>query len=648
MKPYQNSVRFKDNIRQISLVDAVAARALEQVAPSSRLVIDADGALNIDLGGGSLFYPGEPRLAAERQVAQFLDAPLRLYCPQGQIQDTPCDSLNLHMGAMAERLAAVPRSEARAPFGGFVIVFGIGLGHHIKLLAERMEFKTLIVVEPHDELIVHGLHVLDWKELTRSLARRGRDIRLVRGGDLLSPLLDSLRGRAFPFFDGSYIFSHYQSEAFTALARQIDPDRNLIMGRGWFEDQMTMLRNTTLNFSRVGFRIQRARVASQRVLPAFVVGAGPSVDAQLEDIRRCRDQVVLISASSSLKVLLEHGIRPDIHCELENSAGLADVAETLAAKHGGLSDIVLYGSSTIDPRIAPHFKSATYFFRTGLSSTPFYGQGCEQAKFADPTSGNAAVHCALSLGFREIYLFGMDFGARDPKQHHSRHSVYFTYEKESEVATYTPYDLNAQVPGNFGGQVFSGWVLNWGRQSLSNAIQETRNARVFNCSDGSLIPLAKPMAVEALSFLPATTSQQQDVANGLDGLEFCLTPRAGVEAVERLRVAFRAFLETCHEIVTGAKTSASPLQAMMVELGDRLIDALGGLEQSEPAAWYSVIGSTTAMLSGAFHFASILADSQDAKAALLEGLSEGFQRLGRLADVEFDAVLVQITPVSPL
>lgn len=639
MGPYQNFEVFRKNIRHISCENGPLARVLERVTPASRLVSDASGALNIDLGGGALLYPSDARTAAERQVETYLEEPLRMFVPLSKGFDEAHIELTRHNRAMDQRLATVPRTATPPLFGGYLIVLGVGLGHHIQLLAEQLDFKTLIIVEPHDELIVHSLHAMDWAGLMQSLSRQGRDISFVRGGDLLAQIKVVLCGPRYPFIDGSYIYTHYQTEEFAALSRWLVHDRDLAITSGWFEDQLITLRNNIANFSRPGLYVQQARVASLRSMPAFVVGAGPSLDSDIEHIKRCRNDVILISASSALKVLLEHGLRPDIHCEVENSAGLGPVAETLAAKHG-LSDIILYASSTVDPRISPCFKATIYVFRSGVSATSLLKGEAESTEFSGPTSGNGAFDCALSMGFREIYLFGLDFGARDPERHHSSHSVYFTYESDDEIETYTPYDFNNRVPGNFGGHVLSGYVLDLGRKSITDAITAIGNAQVMNCSDGSLIPRTRPMAAESLSFPPSAIGREREILAALSGLAFCSEPQIDPEDVKhQLCRAFHDFLDDCLEIIATTKTTGVTPQVALISLCDRLMERLGTQPQKSHTVFLTLFGHIPLVLQGALRHASSFDQDGAAEAtiSLLQGLTESFYHLGRLIDSEFSS-----------
>ncbi|OAN52770.1 hypothetical protein A6A04_15850 [Paramagnetospirillum marisnigri] len=639
MKPYQNRERFQENLKQLGKLDAPLARLLERTPTTTRLVIDHQGEFNIDVGGGFL-YPDNARAAAMRQVDEYLPQPFRLSVPPGVVQDS-CVELNRVVRAMAEEVAPLARAPARASFGGALVVFGVGLGHHLKLLAERLDFKQMIVVEQHDELIVHALHAFNWKGLIQDLSRQGRQLHILRGTEVYPRLVDLLRGPWFPFLDGSHVFFHYQTPDFTAIGQKLLMDgRDLATMGGWVEDQLVMMRNNTANFRRPPFHLQRRRVTAARSLPAMVVGAGPSLDACLDDIKRCRQDMVLISASTALKVLLNNGLRPDIHCELENDPTLADVIATHAERHGGLKDISLYTTPTVDPRIPSHFGRVAYFYRNHLNSTEFYARGAESTAFADPTSGNTAVYCALSLGFREVYLFGLDFGARDPRHHHSRHSVYYTYEDEAELSTWVPYDFNLTVPGNFGGEVLTGWTLNWGRNSVTNAIRGVGAVRVMNCSDGSFIPGTTPLASSELKPGPAAMPQRQDIDQALADLTFCPESLVNPDDFKRFGDTAGDFIAACRGHVEAMTPVGGPPQAVMRGVCERIIADLTRLEQSNRAVYGTLVGHINEMLAAAHHHASLLdpVDGVGGLEVLGRCLAEGFTRLESVVAVALETV----------
>lgn len=636
MIPVQDSEGFRRNIQGLGLLDPVLAREIEAAAPSTRLVMDHSGAANLDLGGGVLMYPGGPD-AVRAQVEAFLADPQRLIINPGR----GCAEMivmNRLLDAMKLGQDAFPRAADFAPFGGYLIVLGLGLGYHLDRLVERVPFKTLIIVEPHVEFWHHSCHVIDWTGLQERLRLQGREIRVVREKAVFPQVVKIVRDHGTALLSGSHVYFHYQTPEFVEFAAKLaNRWQDLAMISGWVEDQLTMLRNNAANFARPGFHVQTARLGSRRGLPAIVVGAGPSLDDAIEDIRALRDRAVVITASSALRVLLEHGIRPDIHCELENGAGLAPVAAGLAAKHGGLSDIALYAAAVVDPGIAPHFGDVAYFFRNRLSSTLLFADGAEATLVAEPTSGNTAIHCALSLGFQEIYLFGLDFGARDPEAHHSSHSVYFNAETEAELATYTPYEFDQTVPGNFGGQVKSGWLLNWGREAITLAIQQTPGIRVKNCSDGALIPGTWPLSPEGIDLAPPSLEPRRDVTEAFAQLAFLPEGRADVaNRLAELHQTCRDFLADVLAAVAAVdpNTRQHP-QAEVIRLW-QTIQADPRFVKDSPV-FSTFLGHLEGGIGAAYVYASTLRpeDAAEGLAALKRSLTASLNEVLALVDEGF-------------
>ncbi|WP_161539625.1 motility associated factor glycosyltransferase family protein [Paramagnetospirillum kuznetsovii] len=633
MKPYQNLDRFRLNLRALSKRDPALARCLETAKPSTRLVIGDNGELNVDLGGGSLVYPDGARSTGLRQVSTYLEEPLRLFVDPGEVSED-CVELNRLIRTMAEGMADGPKAEKPGPFGGYVVVFGAGLGYHLQALADKLRFKTMIVVEPHDDFLVHTLHSIDWQVLFQSLGREGRDIRFVRGGDAFSKVIEIMRGPNYPLINGSYFYFHYQSPELSALGQRLLVNcKDLAMVAGWVEDQVRMLRNNTANFSRKSFHVQRSSVSTPRACPAIVVGAGPSIDQGIEHIRRLRDQAIVISTSSGLRILLENGIRPDIHCELENIVEMGGLAEQINDQHG-LSDIVLYASPTVDPRVPPLYKQAAYFFRKDVSSSRLYAKGAATTSLAEPTSGNTAIYAALSLGFREIYLFGMDFGAKDPSRHHSKDSIYFREDGQQFLTSWRPYALDTLVPGNFGGQVYSGWLMDWGRNAAANAIRTFPGVRVINCSDGSLIPCTTPLRPDAIDLPAPALSRDEEIQSALGGLAYAPDGLADPDGLAELRRIFHQTLDRCRKAMADLASSQQSSQDAAVTLCDRVVAELISLEASSGTAFGTLIGHLQTALCETFNYASVMAPHAEKPglSALSDALVEGIDRLYPLID----------------
>ena len=102
-----------------------------------------------------------------------------------------------------------------------------------------------------------------------------------------------------------------------------------------------------------------------------------------------------------------------------------------------------------------------------------------------PTVANAGLSAAIRLGFREIYLFGVDMGSREHGRYHAEGSVFSTgLLPENRRA-------HQRFAGNFGGEAWGEAVLNWSRL-YPEAVLRMFSATVYNCSDGVRIEARSP------------------------------------------------------------------------------------------------------------------------------------------------------------
>ena len=196
MHTFQNNDRFHANMEALACVDAALVADLRGITPSRILVSDGGGGLNVDLGDGTLLYPHGAEAATRRQVEEFLQAPLRYVINIGSVF-ADCIEINKTYDAMRDGVASFPKRPAFGEFGGFLIIFGLGLGLHMERLVKATRFKTLIVIEPHDELTLHSCHAMDWAELLKGLERNGQRIKFVRGDQIFAKLTELVRGDVF-------------------------------------------------------------------------------------------------------------------------------------------------------------------------------------------------------------------------------------------------------------------------------------------------------------------------------------------------------------------------------------------------------------------------------------------------------------------
>jgi hypothetical protein len=461
----------------------------------SSLVLRDGWAVDISLGGRP-FYGGDGRQVATGQVREFLNRPLRV------VMDSfnEVGLLTPLCGTLVTRLLSEMRdSEQHMPNekSTFLVIFGLGLGHHLAELIRGTRARWVIVVEPCGEFIALSPQIIDWSEIAALLEEREGELHFVTELEpvqIANGISRRIRRHGAPYIDGSWVFTHYPLWAF-AEARQLflADAANMFAQCGFFEDELKMTRNAAGNFASKPFWLLNGERRPQRYETAVVVGAGPSLDEGIETLREMRDRVVLFSGGTALRPLLRNGITPDFHCELENAPEVVEVLQE-TSKHGDLSRITLIGSLSLDPRVGSLFGERIFFFRENTSGTALFKGKFRPLEHAVPTCVNTALSAASYLGFTELVLLGTDCGVRPGGADHAEGTVYRDiWKNRPEIVRKYPIEIE----GNFGGTVMTNWVLDYCRRELATAVARFRLS-VANCSDGALISGATPKVPSAV------------------------------------------------------------------------------------------------------------------------------------------------------
>lgn len=474
-------------------------------AALAKIVMDGDEAINLDLGEGMLYPVPAPEWNRDR-LAEFREAPERI----GFADPSHCNLSAVSL-PLLDRLTARIRERGLTPTlqglpiadVGYLFIFGVGLGRHIADLVAETAARHVVLIEPVSEFIRHACSVVDWAEILDTAAQRGITIHVCIESDpeaicAFAETIVSREGNTF--LDGSYFHPHYASWTFKQAYRLMRERLKVhALSTGFFEDEVEMVRNCHANLERWPFHLVETRPYRAQTLPVFIVGAGPSLDTDLPVIRKWRDRVLLVSCGTTLGILLKNGIRPDIHVELERGALVFDLLAAVKQEFG-FAGITLLASTTVDPRIGSLFDSRWFYFRAGLSPAVLHRGAVTPLEGADPLCCNAAFAAIACLGFREIYLFGLDLAQKKAGHHHAKDSLYYEDQHAALDDMYRKR-FNRPVPGNFGGTVETFWAFDSGRQMLAR-VQRIYRTSLFNCSDGARIDGARPKAAASVHIAP--------------------------------------------------------------------------------------------------------------------------------------------------
>jgi len=301
-----------------------------------------------------------------------------------------------------------------------VVVMGLGLGHHVRLLAERTAGRALLVVfEPDLPLlraVLERVDCTDW--LDRSHV-------LLLGGDLdadqIGPRLSrSLEGAGGYVAQGVQLLTH-------PPARQMHPATLERFGKAMTEfvaycrtnvattlaQSVVTCRNLVRNIGRyaAGPTINPfADAASGK--PAVLVAAGPSLAKNVHLLSRpgMRDRVVIIAAQTVLKPLLARGVRPHFVTALDYH----EISRRFYEGLPDLPDVTLIAEPKANQAILDHYPGPVAICRSPFLDL-LLGDAARpvDALPAGTTVAHLSFYFAQYLGCDPIILTGQDLGFSD-------------------------------------------------------------------------------------------------------------------------------------------------------------------------------------------------------------------------------------------
>lgn len=515
-----DSERVGRNLRAFQTWMPGLAAKLEAHRPQSRLVRNADGDWDVEFRGEYLYGPGG-RARAEAAATASATA------PENRVNMAPLSSRNVDLvtnrflnqilrRGTAEGLEFLRYPSASAGF--HLVSFGLGLGYQIPVMLDQVDPVSVCIVEPNFDFLYHSLAVMDWEPVLDK-AKNGRHhvtvITSDNPGQIAKDVRAHLRYSCPIMVDWTRYVQAYPNPVIASAIAEFYRDAHLIgIGLGFFHDEMEMVRASYMNLRDPDYHVFRQDVHPLPT-PVFVVGSGPSLDDDIETIKEFQDRAVIISCGTAARVLLANGIRPDFQMLLENGAAPYRALKAVAEEFG-FGDTVLIASNTVDPRVKGLFKKAVFYFRNALSSYALFSPGdVHTLDESGPTVTNTGLSAALGMGFREIYLFGVDLGTRNQGRHHSKDSLYrHDGDDKDELAGAMTFDtVYDQVDlANFGGLAHTEAIMLWTRDSLSRVIANYRpSAQVYNCSDGLLIENARPMSSASIRLKSTPEDKLRDL-----------------------------------------------------------------------------------------------------------------------------------------
>ena len=378
-------------------------------------------------------------------------------------------------------------------------MFGIGLGYQLGYLYEKIRVRNLYILEPNPDLLYASFYTFDWYTLLPYLSENGDHIYFYTGDfDQDRMMRDQIAFYSdFPGFVRTYlpVLATYESKPILETYRRFVNDVGMLQDQsGFFDDYIFGLSGALESVARkVPFLKNLTERSKLKDIPCVVVGNGPSLDSSAEFIRKVQDRAVIIACGTAVTALEGYGIKPHIYVAVERLRNVAESLDNLKDPHF-LDDVLLIGTEVLHPDTVAHFRHRVLMLKQNemflpllMTSRTMKRGTLMEAAYINPLVSNMGTSTAVNLGFRNIYLAGIDCGAKDESRSHSSKSYYYD-EKGQMKKEYSDNILNRfseSVPGNFGGEVRSNYLFKSSVSYMGALFSENREScRVWNLSDG--------------------------------------------------------------------------------------------------------------------------------------------------------------------
>lgn len=383
-----------------------------------------------------------------------------------------------------------------------VVFLGCGLGYHIDSLTSRAEVIDAVVFEPDPERFALTLFTVDWEDICSRFRGKGRSISFCIATNPSEENVRRVLGAKvaeivplYPYL--SWYYNHLANVELYRIAKDLEKDLPVV-GTNWgnYDFELRGFRNVFHNLHLEGSYV-KPYLLGESDTPVAIVGSGPSLDGRIEGLKTNRDKLIIMSAGTGLRALLSHGVRPDFHIELDADYMIYEMLSDIDEQFD-LRGITLLCTVSVNPLVPQLFESYRFYFSSEYYVPAFLGLDSDAIPGCTPTCTNAALALAFGFGFRNLFLFGTDYGFQDKSYHHSRFSVYgqesktdFASRFQRETASGTAARPKFETEG-----VNETTVITQGDYFTAKRAVETylsdRASRgltfsVRNCSDGALI-----------------------------------------------------------------------------------------------------------------------------------------------------------------
>ena len=299
-----------------------------------------------------------------------------------------------------------------------------------------------------------------------------------------------------------------------------------------------MLKNA--DYVRTGYQAKQLMEAIPREMPAIIVSAGPSLNKNIEELKKAKNKAFIIAVDTAMKPLLRNGIIPDMYAIIDGTKPL----ELVAVEES--RNIPLLSEVRAAHAVMDYHKGKKFFFR---EFTPYFDRMYEMnhkewaAMDVGGSVATAAFSLACYLGLGTVIMVGQDLALTGNKTHADG-----TFKEKMEELDTSKMKM---VPGNVEEKVptrpdFDHYRI-WFEDFIARWKNMYPNFRVINATEGG----AKIKGTEISTLKEAIEKEckiEADVSANIEKLEPMFNP----EEQKKILVYMKDTPKKFHEMAVNA------------------------------------------------------------------------------------------------
>lgn len=283
-------------------------------------------------------------------------------------------------------------------------IFGIGMGYHIKALLDIDERNVVSVLENRIETLTMALTYLDWSPYFKA----GR-LEIIYDSNLQS-LMKMINRED----DENIFLLHYPSLQCVEQKEIKEALEDYFIFVSSVQEQGRFLRD---NFEYLQKQKLQECGKLQKIFKdkrVVIVAGGPSCDDEMENLKKYRTDMSILSVGTVAKKLIDNGIYPD-------AIIITDPQDITCRQVKGIETdkIPLMLLSTAAKSVVSYYKGPVYLiYQKGYGDAEKVAE--EHGYRLFQTGGSVtttALDVSIGLGAKEIILVGADMAYTDNRSH---------------------------------------------------------------------------------------------------------------------------------------------------------------------------------------------------------------------------------------